>query len=138
MIHTKQSNSVEEIEVAELVFDSAKQAAAVEGTRSTAAVARQLLFQAGSVCIDMCVQPKPGSEAVVLIGQLLDSRHPDHGIKDIPVQLLCDGNTISKKKTNEVGEFEFGIECPQDLQLAFGIAGRRKLIVSLPTAPSVV
>ncbi|HSS97803.1 MAG TPA: hypothetical protein VLK33_12270 [Terriglobales bacterium] len=134
MTFAEQSNSVE-VAVAELIFDSATQAGATEGTRGTAPIARQLLFQAGTLCIDMCVQPKPGSDAVVLIGQLLDSRHPDHGIKDIPVQLLCEGTAISNIKTNEVGEFEFGIECPQDLQLSFGITGRRKLVVPLPVAP---
>ena len=137
MNFAKQSNSGQEVELAELIFDSTKQSTATEGTRSTAAVARQLLFQAGSLCIDMCVQPKPGSDIVVLIGQLLDSRHPDHGIKDIPVQLLCEGHTISDDKTNDVGEFEFAIECRQDMQLSFGIAKRRKLIVPLPTASTV-
>lgn len=142
MKFAKQSQFGNEVEVAELMFDSAKEAVVIEGTRGSAAIARQLLFQAGSVCIDMCMQPKPGSDAVVLIGQLLDSKHPDHGIKDISVQLLCEGNTISHKKTNDVGEFEFGIECPQDLQLAFRIAGRRKLIVPLPSnktdVPSII
>jgi hypothetical protein len=137
MTFAEQSNSGE-FAVAELIFDSAKQAGTTEGTRSTSPIARQLLFQAGSLCIDMCVQPKPGSDAVVLIGQLLDSRHPDHGIKDIQVQLLSEGTAISNKKTNAAGEFEFGIDCSQDLQLSFWITGRRKLVVPLPVAPTVV
>ena len=129
----KQSRaSDEKFEVAELVFDSAEQGKR-DGVRGSAAVARQLLYQAGSVCIDMCMQPRPGSEEVVLIGQLLDSNRPDHGIKDIPVRLLQDGDTISRKTTNHVGEFEFGIEAPQDLELAFGIAGRRTVIVPVPS-----
>ena len=134
MKFAQQSQFGEEFEIAELMFDSAAQAVTAEGTRGSTGIARQLLFQAGSVCIDMCMQPKLGSEAVVLIGQLLDSKHPDHGIKNISVQLLCEGNAISHKKTNDMGEFEFGIEGPQDLQLAFGIAGRRKLIVPLPSS----
>lgn len=125
----------EEFEVAELVFDSARQPL-VAGVRATAAVARQLLYRAGSVCIDMCMHPKPGSDAIVLIGQLLDSKRQDHGIKDIPVHLICDGDTISRKTTNQVGEFEFGIETPLELQLSFGIAGRRKLIVPIPGVKS--
>jgi hypothetical protein len=124
----------EEFELAELVFDSAKQGNAVAGIRGSVAIARQLLYQAGSVCIDMCMQPTPGSDVVVLIGQLLDSKRPDHGIKDIPVHLLCEGNAISRKTTNDVGEFEFGIESPQELQLSFGITGRRKLIVPIPSS----
>jgi hypothetical protein len=130
-------NSVEQTDVATLVFDSSKQAGPVDGIRGTAAVARQLLFQAGSLCIDMCMQPRPGTDAIVLVGQLLDSRHPEHGMRNIPVQLLCEGNTISDKKTNDLGEFEFGVQSQHDMQLSFGIAGRRKLVVPLPLAPTI-
>ena len=127
-----QSWAREEFDVAELVFDSDQHSPAA-GVRGSATIARQLVYRVGSICIDMCMQPKPGSDAMVLIGQLLDSKHPDHGIGDIPVHLLCEGGMISRKRTNTVGEFEFGIESPQALQLSFGIAGRRKLIVPLPS-----
>jgi hypothetical protein len=125
------SCSMENFELAELVFDSAAQGNTA-GVRASAAIARQLLYKAGSVCIDMHMQPKPGSDSVVLIGQLLDSKRPDQGIKDTPVRLLCDGDTISHQKTNHVGEFEFGIEPLNHLQLAFGIAGRKTVIVPVP------
>ena len=52
------------IELAELVFDSASQCPGT-ATRASVASARQLLYKSGNVCIDMHVQPTPGLESVV-------------------------------------------------------------------------
>lgn len=120
------------VELAKLVFDSAL-AAAASGFRGSAASARQLLYKSGSVCIDMYIQPKPGSESMVLTGQLMDSMMPTHGISGVPVSLLCDGNTLSRKQTNDFGEFDFGFEAPHDVQLAFGLDNNcRTLVVPVP------
>lgn len=119
------------IELAELVFDSANQCPGT-ATRASAASARQLLYKSGSVCIDMHVQPTPGLESVVLIGQLLDSKPPRRAMKDIPVSLLCGGLAISHKKTNHVGEFDFGLGQRHHLQLVIGVGNRRMLVVPVP------
>jgi hypothetical protein len=119
------------LELATLLFDSALQPIAL-GVRGTAAVARQLLYRSGSVCIDMRMQPKPGSDSLVLMGQLMDSTKPDHGISGIPVSLLCKGDTVSRGKTNDVGEFDFGIEALNHLQLVFGMAKSRTIVVPVP------
>jgi hypothetical protein len=121
------------VNMATLIFDSAEQAVAA-GIRGTAPCARQLLFRSGSVCVDMRIQPKPGTEGVVLVGQLMDSLHPSHGLGGVPVSLLCGGDTVLHKKTNDVGEFDFGFEDPRDLQLAFGLANRNVLFVAVPDA----
>jgi len=123
------------MELARLLFDSALQPIAV-GVRGSSAVVRQLLYKSGSVCIDMRMQPKPGSDAVVLMGQLLDSTKPDHGVSGIPVSLLCKGDTVSRGKTNDVGEFDFGITALDHLQLAFGIGDSRTIIVPVPDGES--
>src|ERR1700680_2068457 len=83
------STRTEKFELATLVFDSS-QVALTAGVRGGYASARQLLYKSGSVCIDMRMQPKPGSDSVVLMGQLLDSTSPAHGIGDVPVSLLCE------------------------------------------------
>jgi len=119
------------LELARLVFDSAQQALAA-GVRGGYASARQLLYKSGSVCIDMRMQPKPGSGSVLLIGQLLDSTRPTHGIGDVPVSLLSEGDALSHKKTNDVGEFDFGFEGLRHVQLVFGIGERRTLVVPVP------
>jgi hypothetical protein len=123
-------------ELAKLIFDSALQPLAL-GVRSSASVVRQLLYRSGTMCIDMRMQPKPGSQAMVLIGQLMDSASPDHGLSGIPVSLLCKGDTLSQSKTNAVGEFDFGLTAADHLQLVFGLGDSRKIVVPVPDTESV-
>src|SRR4029077_10004684 len=118
------------IELATLFFDSALQP--VTGVRGTPAIARQLLYKSGNVCIDMRMQTTPGSDAAVLMGQLLDSKKPDHGIGDIPVSLLCKGDTVSSNRTNEVGEFDFSLGALKRLRLVFGLSESRTIVVPVP------
>jgi anti-sigma factor RsiW len=121
------------LDLATLQFDSDRQPLAA-GMRSGQATARQLLYKSGSVCIDMRMEPKPGSETIVLIGQLLDSMHPGHGISGVAVSLLSKGNTLLRKETNAAGEFDFGLEPRSDMQLVFGIGNSRTIVVSVPDA----
>ncbi len=121
------------VELANLVFDSAEQGL-LAGVRGQSASARQLLYKLGSICIDLRVQPTPGSDSVVLIGQLLDSTRPTHGISDILVSLLSKGAAISHKKTNNFGEFDFGFEALRETQLAFGLETSRTIVVPVPDA----
>jgi hypothetical protein len=119
------------LELATLQFDSDRDAA-VAGVRSGHASARQLLYRSGSVCIDMRMQPTPGTESIVIVGQLLDSMNPGHGIGGIPVSLLAHGDTLSRKRTNQDGEFDFGLEPIRDMQLVFGINEGRTIVVAVP------
>ena len=119
------------LDIATLLFDSALQPS-VAGVRGTAAVARQLLYKSGTVCIDMRMQPKPGSDSVVLVGQVLDSAKPDRGIGGIPVSLISQGEKVSHGKTNDIGEFDFGIELRNQMQLVLGIGKGRAIIVPIP------
>ena len=123
------------LELARLLFDSALQPIAL-GVRGTGSVVRQLLYRSGSMCIDMRMQPKPGSDSMVLIGQLMDSTKPDHGIGGIPVSLLSKGDTVSRVRTNDVGEFDFGIAALSNLQLVFGIGDSRTIVVPVPDGES--
>lgn len=126
------SARTEKFELAMLIFDSSQIKTVAAGVRGSHASARQLLYKSGSVCIDMRMQPKPGSDSVVLMGQLLDSSRPAHGIGDVQVSLLCEGDTLSRKTTNQVGEFEFGFGAVRDVQLVFGIGESRLLVVPVP------
>jgi hypothetical protein len=119
------------LDLAILQFDSDRQPLAA-GMRSGQGAARQLLYKSGSLCIDMRIQPNLGSESIVLIGQLLDSMNPGHGIGGIPVSLLSKGDMVSRKQTNEAGEFDFGVEPGRDMQLVFGIGESRTIVVSVP------
>ena len=121
------------LDLATLQFDSDRQPVAA-GMRSGSGTARQLLYKSGSLCIDMRMEPTPGSESIVLIGQLLDSMHPGLGISGVPVSLLSKGDTLSRKRTNDAGEFDFGLEPHSDMQLVFGIGDSRTIVVSVPDA----
>jgi hypothetical protein len=121
------------LDLAVLQFDSELQPLAA-GMRSGPGSARQLLYKSGSVCIDMRMQPTPGSESILLIGQLLDSLNPGHGIGGIPVSLLAKGDTLSRKQTNDAGEFDFGVKPMHEMQLVFGIGESRTIVVSVPQA----
>lgn len=129
-------NKGKKFEIARVLFDSALQPVTA-GVRGTASVVRQLLYRSGTLCIDMRMQPRPGSESMVLIGQVLDSAKPDHGIGGIPVRLLCKGDTLSQSRTNEVGEFDFGVTAVDHLQLVFGVADTRNIVVPVPDGESI-
>jgi len=125
------------LDLAVLQFDSLLQPLAV-GVRSGHNSARQLLYKSGSVCIDMRMQPTPGSESIVLIGQLLDSMDPGHGIGGIPVSLLSKGDTVSRKQTNQDGEFNFDLDSIPDMQLVFGVSDNRTIVVAVPQGRNLV
>lgn len=123
------------VDVAQMIFDSARQPL-VKGVRGAAAV-RQMLFKSGSIFIDMQIQPTPGSNSRVLIGQLHDSAKPDHGIGGVPVSLFLEGGTVSRNETNQAGEFDFGIHALGKLHLVFGIGENRTLMVAVPDGDSL-
>jgi hypothetical protein len=125
------------LDLATLQFDSAKQPL-VAGVRGAHVSARQLLYKSGTVCIDMRMQPTPGAESIVLIGQLLDSMNPGHGMGGVPVSLLSRGDTILRKQTNQDGEFDFGLEPSSDMQLVFGIGESRTIVVAVPEGENSV
>jgi hypothetical protein len=125
------------LDLATLQFDSDLQPLSA-GVRSGQASARQLLYKSGTVCIDMRMQPTPGSESIVLIGQLLDSMNPGHGIGGISVSLLSKGDMVSRKHTNQDGEFDFGLESNRDMQLVFGIGESRTIVVAVPESTNRV
>jgi hypothetical protein len=138
-LETKSSDKLSfarvELEVAQLIFDSVLQPV-VKGVRGSAAV-RQMLYKSGSLVIDMQIQPTPGSDSRVLIGQLHDSSNPDHGMEGVPVSLRLEGGTVSHNATNQAGEFDFGIHALGQLQVVFGIGGTRTVIVSVPDGDSL-
>jgi hypothetical protein len=119
------------LDLATLQFDSDRVPLAA-GVRSSHASARQLLYKSGTICIDMRMQATPGSESFVLVGQLLDSMKPGHGISGVPVSLLSRGDTVSRKETNQDGEFDFGLKAERGLQLVFGMGDSRTIVVAVP------
>ena len=90
-LNTRRRNRADLIEV---LFDSFLQPA-VAGARSVVIGTRQMLYRADPYQIDIQIEPKPGSNRLVITGQLLDLSHPGVIGRDIQVTLSNRrGNTV--------------------------------------------
>jgi hypothetical protein len=117
----------------EVLFDSFLQPA-VAGARSVVIGTRQMLYRADPYQIDIQIEPKPGSNRLVITGQLLDLSHPGIIGRDIQVTLSNRrGNTVLAP-TNQFGEFSGEIENSGDLELSVPGEGDQPIVISLRNA----
>jgi hypothetical protein len=117
----------------EVLFDSFLQPA-VAGARSVVIGTRQMLYRADPYQIDIQIEPKPGSNRLVITGQLLDLSHPGVIGRDIQVTLSNRrGNTVLAQ-TNQFGEFSGEIENSGDLELSIPGDGDEPIVISLRNA----
>ncbi len=117
----------------EVLFDSFLQPA-VAGARSVVIGTRQMLYRADPYQIDIQIEPKPGSNRLVITGQLLDLSHPGVIGHDIQVTLSNRrGNTVIAA-TNQFGEFSGEIENSGDLELSVPGDGDQPIVISLRNA----
>ena len=117
----------------EVLFDSFVQPA-VAGARSVVIGTRQMLYRADPYQIDIQIEPKPGSNRLVITGQLLDLSHPGIIGRDIQVTLSNRrGNTVLAP-TNQFGEFSGEIENSGDLELSIPGDGEQPIVISLRNA----
>jgi hypothetical protein len=117
----------------EVLFDSFLQPA-VAGARSVVIGTRQMLYRADPYQIDIQIEPKPGSNRLVITGQLMDLSHPGIIGRDIQVTLSNRrGNTVLAP-TNQFGEFSGEIENSGDLELSVPGEGDQPIVISLRNA----
>jgi hypothetical protein len=117
----------------EVLFDSFLQPAAA-GARSVVIGTRQMLYRADPYQIDIQIEPKPGSNRLVITGQLLDLSHP--GVIGRDMQIILSnrrGNTVLAS-TNQFGEFSGEIENSGDLELSIPGDGDQPIVISLRNA----
>jgi hypothetical protein len=126
----QKSKTTDGIEIATLAFDSFRQEFAGE-RGSVTQMPRQLLFKCGTFCVDVRLEPRPGSKYVVLVGQVIDAKKPLKSFDHVPVSLLSDGDKVSETTTNQFGEFHFGFESLEHMQLFLGMQPK-VLVVPLP------
>jgi len=119
------------VEVARLAFDSHAREGLGSTRGSSPGIPRQLLYKCGTLCIDIRLEPKPGSNYVVLVGQLIDAKEPGRGSNDVSVSLFGSEDKVSETSTNKYGEFYFGFQSAKHMQLFFGMASQA-LVVPLP------
>jgi hypothetical protein len=114
----------------EVLFDSFLQPA-VAGARSVVVGTRQMLYRAGPYQIDIQIEPKPGSNRIVVTGQLLALNHPGTAGSDIQVTLSNNRGHSVLAATNQFGEFSGEIENSGDLELSIPGETGHPIVISL-------
>ena len=96
--------------IAALVFDTFDQPLQA-GVRRVGAPARQLLFRAGDVDVDVKIESMEANDRITLVGQVLSTTAKF--FDSTPVKLESHGVVRYRTMTNLVGEFSFD-EVPKD------------------------
>jgi len=92
------------------------------GVRSIATPARQYLFRAGELDVDVKIEPAKGNERITLTGQAMSAA--SNFVHNAVVRLESDGMVRYRTRTNKLGEFSF--EVPNDAyDLSIEINGER-------------
>jgi predicted nucleic acid-binding Zn ribbon protein len=90
--------------VANLTYDSASDLLP-QGARAHRAATRQMMFQAGDFCLDLCVDRELDSSRVTLLGQLANAKDPRIQMAQCPVLILAGDKILTQTASNEFGEF---------------------------------
>ena len=129
------SRQTRALQLATRTFDSFE-GQTVAGLRGSGSVAQQLMYQCGSVIIDLRMEPKPSTRSITLAGQVVDSGPFGGGLGGIPVSLHSEEATWLKTTTNGLGEFHFSFSPTPHLELVFGIEDSAVLVL-LPDAVGI-
>ena len=116
------------LRLARPTFDSFERPT-LTGVRGFDSGPQQLMYQCGSVFIDLRLESKPATHSMALAGQVVDSGQPEGGLEGIPVSLLSKGDTWLETTTNQLGEFHFSFPPAQHLRLLFGMKGTAWLVL---------
>ena len=125
---TEESHSLVEV-----LFDSFLQPA-VAGSRSIVIGTRQMLYRADPYQIDIQIEPKPGTNRLVITGQLLDLSNPGVIGRDIQVTLSDRRGSAVLAATNQFGEFSSELENTGDLELTIPGEAEEPIVISLRNA----
>lgn len=112
---------------ARLVLDTSHQPVAV-GLRGTHESTRTLLYEQGTVTIDLQVASEPGSDRVWLAGQVMDSARPDPKLNDVPISVA---GFPPSATTNQFGEFFLEFRREKNTELRIGIRKRHAILIPL-------
>lgn len=114
-----------------LLFDTLTQPLTA-GIRAGAITARQVVYEADGLTVDLRLDVQPQSNKVCAIGQILDKRPPRSSFRDASVIVWTEkGLPILTTKTSEFGEFHLEFELQEHLRLSIHIAGQRPVRIPL-------
>jgi len=118
---------------ASLVFDSFAHPLPA-GIRSGGAMARQMVYEADGVTIDLRIDKHANSKALSIVGQVLDARTLRLAPESVPVALLNrDGEPLQRTSTSNFGEFHLEVATETEMQLAIEVNAGRTVCITLPT-----
>jgi hypothetical protein len=117
--------------LAKLMFDTFARPA-LAGVRSAAAAARQMVYEADGLAVDLRFDNPSSSKRIFLTGQVLDKRVPRAPLEDSVVILWNDrGLALSETKANAFGEFHLELEPQNNLRLSIQVVGRALIRIPL-------
>ena len=117
----------------EVLFDSFRQPA-LAGARSVVIGTRQMLYKADPYQIDIQIEPKPGTNRLVVTGQMLDLSNPGVLGRDVQVTVSNRRGNSVVVATNQFGEFSGEIDNSGDLELSILGQGDQPVVISLRNA----
>jgi hypothetical protein len=101
------------VRILQHVFDSFE-LSALGGIRSSnRSVPRQLMYNSGSMVVDLRVERKSSSNSIALTGQLVDAQVPEGVLEEIPVLLFSNGYAPVETTTNDCGEFNLSFKAAE-------------------------
>jgi hypothetical protein len=116
-----------------VLFDSFLQPV-FEGARSAGTNTRQMLYRADPFQIDVHLEAKPGSNRIVVTGQLLDLSNPEIVAQDTRILLSNMRGQVVQTVVNQFGEFSGEVDNSGDLQMTFTGPGGKPIVISLREA----
>jgi hypothetical protein len=117
----------------QVLFDSFLQPI-YQGARSVGTGTRQMLYRADPFQIDLQLEAKPGTNRIVVTGQLLNLDKPEVTAQGTRITLSNLRGQVIYTIANKFGEFSGEIENSGDLQLTFTNPGGNPIVISLREA----
>jgi len=117
--------------VARLISDSFRDPLPA-GLRGLHDWSRRLLYAAGSLRVDLLIEPDAGSHCLALAGQILDSAKPDRRFDGVPVTLQGWKGPVAQTTAEEFGEFHLDFNFESNVSLEIKIAETNRITVPLP------
>ena len=90
-----------------------------------------MLYRADSYQIDLQIEPKPGSNLLMITGQMMDVSTPETVSRGVQVKLSNFRGNLIHTVTNEFGEFRCEIDNSGDLELTVPGRGEKPITISL-------
>jgi len=122
---TAKNEKAEKWTLAQVLFDSCAQPL-LAGVRASGAVARQVVYEAEGLTVDLRFDVVVPSGKVAAVGQILDSRVPRERVNGAPVVVWTEnGQLVATTTANSYGEFQLEFEARDGLRLTARVGGRR-------------